>query len=435
MAERTLSVNACSELPQTVDGKVDDFKNFLHERVKSPPRLDTYEAPFAAAILKVMEDTKNYKQKSHNLVDTVKDVFTYRDHFSSVELFQLSLRAVQAQALDIGLNDYPEKYLANKRKTTEAKFGEVIIKWSDLLGNILEGNLTLQNNRNSQEEMHSALLLFNITSNLYERYASVPLFMHMVKGELDEKEILGDLACSQQQGGKMLLSKDKFDEVDVMKRTIDKSKFLGLEIDPALSERVNSILAERGMLKGVNGVDIMPIDEISRIWARTCRFRPPEWLDKKRVNKYDSLDRIDERTIPGLKFVESDLSQEKVEAYPDILHENSCGINTVFTVLYQQRPKEQVNFVKNAIKFSKRYVLIQDAIKVDPNNNQNLHIGKDFTGKAWQYRTLVYDKKNPDLGFQEILLWDSARCKRMQLGTGKLAVKGALRTPEELLIR
>lgn len=246
----------------------------------------------------------------------------------------------------------------------------------------------------------------DIQSNISERYKALKILGPLYEDRFDNEPTILDIGCSQNQGLKKLHLPGRFMPVAG-----------GLPLSQ--KEWMNSLIDGAWEPGESVGVDAWPIDREVSWWAKSCTFRPVELLIKGRVDEYDAIDAIPNEP-PASFFGDVDFAQVPPD-YPADTEPvgHDFDIAVLSTVLYQLSPDKRQSMLQNAYDHTQSeglVVVIDFAYPMDNNPHELVYLDDDMYKKDFQYRTLVFDKTRPEMGFQEFLIWNNGRCNRAKLG-------------------
>ena len=380
------------------------------------------EDPAVTAFLQATVSTLQDRDRP-NLRETVYHTFfgpTPRKVERPSYIWNLLLRASQRQALSPSFDKwkFPEEFDDPKA-------------WEDLYDWIYtpEDHSGLDPEQDRLSRQHQKYLDINrasifgfdlyrdVQSNVPQRYVSVPLLANLHR-ELDGRfggplRII-DAGCSQNYGMKKLASAaSPFSPVNVMNWEEIGGASLYVR-NPVLSRFLNDDLMRPLEVEEALGVDVVdPRDEPVKQWVKACSRYPKEFRNRHLDREYDFLD----HEMPdAVDFVRADFtSPELVEQAG--LKQQQYDIGMVATTLYMLSEEKQAAVFDNLRRLVKPDGLI---IRQDFGHMQGRRKYRIYSNmspnKPNQYRTVVTDMVEGGEISHEYFIWQSGRCRDLQLG-------------------
>lgn len=259
-----------------------------------------------------------------------------------------------------------------------------------------------------------------LQSNKSDRYKSLKAFGVLARqfGRLGLFNIM-DVGCSQNAGLHHLASGMSFDMPAVVRpdalstpsvrHTTAFHRVLGSDI--ALGESV--------------GIDIYSPDD-SRKWAWSCSHYPSELLDEVKVGMFREL--ID-ATYPQVSFFKGNFADFNHGAFTHKHPRFKPSIVNFSTILYQAGELERAEMLANAAKYAQEFIVVQDFLGIDPDDNRKLVFRDDWQDDPFPYRMVVRDMQEEDGRWHEVFKWRDGRCREVALGMGRLALRQGTMRP------
>jgi hypothetical protein len=195
-------------------------------------------------------------------------------------------------------------------------------------------------------------------------------------------------------------------------------------LNPQLTAVTNFALSKCIEYSEVVGVDNTNIDDpLTKQWVQDCSLKPYELLDPLNLAEYRKLDQIDPKH-ERIKYIRADFSSnEDFKRFRAESPIEKYDIITFSTIFYQLNKYERMSMLVNAahVLSDSGIIIIQDAPDGDFNTKYN-------------YVTAVIDAYDLEAGPQDILRWETGRCKRASLELGKLIFTGGKQTLKEALL-
>lgn len=382
----------------------------------------------------------------HEFGQFLETAFDFRDSYKrpieAHHAIQLTLRVLQRQMLKHYPNIYPTHFFKPK-------------VWSEKINELIS-------DPDIAADIENALSIREVQSNVVERYKSFKLIGHMYRDRVGEQPELLDVGCSLNLGLKKLAVEEGYPFGDIQVGELENQKLVS---DKKLTQAANALLASRLAIGASMGVDIkFSQGKDAMEWIRACSFYPSELLKPALVMEFNDLQNEGEGRIgyyggdftqanemndlhihysqlkwetehPGYKNSHTSLMElvERMHGpHPD---EEIFDMVIFSTSMYLMKWHERIRAFKRAKKLAKPagLIVVQDFAEKRPSGNTRLRFHNDFQYGRMPYRTYIIDPKSSEIDPQHIFSWETGRCQKMQLGLGKIAVKGRLRTPAELL--
>ncbi len=208
-------------------------------------------------------------------------------------------------------------------------------------------------------------------------------------------------------------------------------------------------LTNRPIIGDSLGVDLSVCEHPSIInWVMHCSITPKELV--KDPHREETLLGHIESPSALVHFTMGDIFELGPKTmYPErfvgalALHEMTdrarfrFDIATALTVGYLFDDEKRRALVDRMLELTtdNGLLFIQDFCRVDPHGEPKYNISyvDDIYSQPWQYRLLVYDKQNPDDGWQEMMVYRTGRCQQARLGNGQLVYRDRLMSLSERL--
>jgi hypothetical protein len=198
---------------------------------------------------------------------------------------------------------------------------------------------------------------------------------------------------------------------------------------PELSRIMNQLVADPRLQVGPTvGVDLFPGRDIGEVdWARSCSFRPGEFINARRRNLVEKLIRAD---FPLLTHLQDDFGDTNHVDYlyyrhPELqIKRPTLGLFSFS--LYQATAAERKQALQNVetILDTEGVALVLDFVEMTPAGDMTFA----DKWKDWDCNLYAKDMANKEAGWQHIFNIREGRAREVVLGSavGELAV-GALR--------
>jgi hypothetical protein len=246
-----------------------------------------------------------------------------------------------------------------------------------------------------------------------ERFGEPPTHLDVGSSELhgDIKLVFGNDPCSECP---------PFNPTEI----VNTDKGGRRRLNPRLSLLANNAISQMVEYDEIVGVDITNIDDpVTKHWAEVCSLKPYERLNPENLEEYRKLDHIDPNH-ERIKYIRADFSSnEDFKKFREQSPVEKYDIITFSTIFYQLSKYERLAMLVNAahILSDDGLIIIQDASDGDFN-------------KKYNYVTAVIDAYDLDAGPQDVLRWETGRCKRASIELGKLIFAEGKQTLKEALI-
>jgi hypothetical protein len=300
-----------------------------------------------------------------------------------------------------------------------------------------------------------------VQSNVAERYKAFKLIAHMYRDRLGSDPSILDVGCSLNLGlKKMALSgHHTFDSIEVVTQNRGEAAR-----DYDLERAANKLTASRLAIGASMGVDLFSPDFNNMEWVRSCSFYPGELLKPARIMAFDDLSHKD---VAGIGFHKGDFTDEEEMAKlptnfaktqwqnkrsrEEITQESLLEMSkfmgekhreeklfdmAIFcTSMYLMDQEQRLKSIERARRLVKRsgIIVIQDFAELDPQEPTGLQFHENFSYDAYPYRTYVVSPRGPEIRPQHIFSWENGRAQKLRLESGRLSVKGEVKTPTQLI--
>jgi hypothetical protein len=251
-----------------------------------------------------------------------------------------------------------------------------------------------------KEDLLSDVANMNVQSNISERYKSLHAVMQLYGPRYGADISVLDVGCSQNHGLKRLGLGVGFTEVD-----------------EAGDVGVNAALSKPSVITRGLGVDVVPITDRSKQWARACSFYPSELLDEAKVHLYDKLNAAELPTV-GFECVDL-LTQDLPEKFTIIF---------ASTFMYQLSATDRIHMQQKfrSLLAPNGIIVYQDFVEINRTSPTGLHFYDDWHGMPYQYRTVIEDSALWQHELKELYQWENGRCMRVQAGADLLRIRASL---------
>jgi hypothetical protein len=387
-----------------IEAKLADFEAFLIEKSVHSRRGDRYMGPFSAALAEELEVTPALQVGYATAMQAKYNNYPHLRQVTVRSLIKAAAQDVFYAEESVSLPQFPADYLLPSQQVPQDT-ERVTANWRHLIQRVVT-------DKDRFGTFLDDLKNRNVQSNKFQRYVAVEGALHILKSydRLPDKPAILDIGCSQNHGNTVLASNIPF--YGVRPATGE---------DAAISDFINDNLHVRLAKGRCDGVDIAPLDDDSSEWALFNSLYLDELQKPGLVEDYQMVD----NTHPdNVHFVQADFSAEHIETNPPAgLLTNSYDVATIVTMLYQLNETEQERVVLNALSYLKDdgLLIVQDFYEEQISADQTqieYKIIKDWENRTGVYRTLLFDKANPGRGFQELFVWQNARCEQVSMGSG-----------------
>lgn len=329
-------------------------------------------------------------------------------HVDHRYMFNLVARATAADLLQRDIEPYelstPEEFVHN---------------WTDILDD---------DERTNEFTRH--LMTEEIQSNIEQRSCSTKLLASAFENRWGPKPNVLNIGSSRKHGDIALLFGHE--------NGIDGLGFLPIELgtqtrggklitNHKLTELANEKLKQETEFGEMVAVDIVNIDDPKkRFWAYVCSLYFDERRNAEKVERYQLMDSID-TDHERIAFFRGDFTaNQDMHRFRETFHDTKFDIIRFETVMYMYKntPYKQLSMLINAVQLlsPNGVIIVQDA--ADGNFQ-----------KKFNYVTSVLDANNIEAGLQDVLRWETARCRSAKLEPGLLSINGIERTLRQALER
>jgi hypothetical protein len=300
-----------------------------------------------------------------------------------------------------------------------------------------------------------------VQSNVAERYKAFKLIAHMYRDRLGSDPSILDVGCSLNLGlKKMALSgHHTFDSIEVLAQSRGE-----VAKDYDLERAANKLIASRLAIGASMGVDVFSPDFNNIEWVRSCSFYPGELLKPARIMTFDDLshkevagigfhrgDFTNDQEMAGLptnfaktqwqnKRSRDEVTQESLFEMAKFMgerhREKGLFDMAVFcTSMYLMDQEQRLKSIERARGLVRRsgIIVIQDFAELDPREPTGLQFHENFSYDTYPYRTYVISPRGPEIRPQHIFSWENGRAHKLRLESGRLSVKGEVKTPAQLI--
>jgi hypothetical protein len=321
------------------------------------------------------------------------------------------------QATLIEQPDYPYAY-ADK------------VMWQGAITRLLE-------DEEKQKNFCLDLVYWDVGTNKSERGVAYRLMQHLYKDRFGDRPRYMDVGSSR---GHIIAALDIADYVFRLPEVYTGSpEDNEIEVDPTLTSEIARLINWYLPIGRSVCIDAWPRnDEEVRLFKRACSFDPPELLNPANLQDYERLDQHQSSNItyieelfdhPGL-FDPQDGSTvvtggAEVSGPPMYEFGQEFSFVTICSLMYQLAEERRRRVFDNALRYSppNGIVMVQDFTDWQPPVDEQHPVEQLSFPSRWRdpsrpfsYRTMIFDKTQPDLGFQELFRWNNGRCQQLILG-------------------
>lgn len=309
----------------------------------------------------------------------------YERPISPTYMFNLWLKQVQANCID------DDAYPYESSEMYGAKMCE-LLQEPVLRRQFLEGVTTHE-----------------LQSNISERYKAVRIIIEALKPRLGCQPSMLDIGTSVGNGLKQLAFMP-FGRINlVAPEHADplEAELIEMQINTILSP-YESNFSPIGY--GV-GVDLIEPTELTQHRARSDSFNPAELKDKNKLALYDVLEIAEP---PNVHFEYKNLLEgDQLETVP----EGGFDLLTMITMAYQIGSSDFKDFIgRRCLELisDKGVLLVTDFAEPSPEDPTELLFYKNWYAVPFRYRTMLFDPRTPELGFQVLFEWRDGRATEMR---------------------
>ncbi len=390
-----------NEQIERMSGVVDSFAT-MERRYRIEDPKNSRIADFAEAARTALDNPEFY-----TLLDSTMQ---QRPDLDGPHAANLILRSVQADLIEHD-DRYPQVYNS-------------VESWLQAFDKILTNN-------ERRTALEHKLETYIVQSNVAKRYVSTALIATLLQDRLGKHPAHLDIGPSRMHGDKKLVAQDligrtlPFGDVEIVSDY--DSETSSSIVDSRLTSMTKTVLGQSVEFGAMAGIDITNVTDPEVIkWVKNCSFYPDELLDASRVTEYDLLDSLDPNN-ERVTFFQGDFSSSyDLRRFKENSPVGQYDMITFSAVLYQyhKHPAKQYAMLVNAMNLLSPdgILVVQDA----PDGN---------FAKKYNCVTAVRDGLDLESGYQELLIWEDARCNRAALGAGKLILGDEKLTITELIER
>ncbi len=390
-----------NEQIERMSGVVNSFAT-MERRYRIEDPKNSRIADFAEAARTALDNPEFY-----TLLDSTMQ---QRPSLDGPHAANLLLRSIQADLIEHD-DQYPSAY-------------DSVNSWLQAFDIILS-------NTDRRSALEHKLETYIVQSNVAKRYVSTSLIATLLQDRLGEHPAHLDIGPSRMHGDKKLVAHDligrtlPFGDVEIVS-DYDTETSLSV-VDSRLTKMTKAVLGQGVEFGAMAGIDITDVTDPAVVkWVKNCSFYPDELLDTSRVAEYDLLDSLDPNNERVTFFQGDFASSYDLRKFKDISPVSQYDMITFSAVLYQyhNNPAKQYAMLVNAMNLlsPQGILVVQDA----PDGN---------FAKKYNCVTAVRDGLDLEAGYQELLIWEDARCNRAALGAGKVILGDEKLTITELIER
>lgn len=287
------------------------------------------------------------------------------------------------------------------------------------------------------DEAFNNMLIEPLHTTMPSRYTLADLLLQLDPGRLPrDGAFVLDKACSVRLGLNAIALKQchellggtfPFPHVDV--RDPDGRQ------NEHLAHRFNSIIRNTpSRLRYGIGIDLLPEDQESLDKAKANLT-----LEERSSAKFmETFHALGEATPANIQYRKADLiNKQEMERFKQSVGPESFDLILSLMFMYMLTEAERAMVLETSYELAKATgrILMIDSFDITGKGLTDISIN----GKRWRdeetmpWTAAVYDKKYPELGWQEIARSDTSRFLKIKLGTGKIAVGNSLVTLGEAI--
>lgn len=164
-------------------------------------------------------------------------------------------------------------------------------------------------------------------------------------------------------------------------------------------------------------------DPKARLWVEISTIRPDEEVEQPElVQEYRTIDNYESDDI---SLINADFTDD-TESFIQIYGAAEQDLVNVSAMLYQhQAEPEMVNRILRNCKLITNawgVIGVLDFARPHPLNPQKLEFFKER--RAYSFRGMIYDTLQPELGFRELVRFQTGRCRKARVGRDWSSVVG-----------
>lgn len=276
-----------------------------------------------------------------------------------------------------------------------------------------------------------------VQSNVDPRYSIIPIIANMYHERFGGRVEVYDLGCSRNHGLNRLsrIEEFPFDTVDVLGKLPyefpmywerGKDENMADYKHDEMTDRLNLHYVRRKIeLAYAMGIDRESLkDGGNKLWVLACSRYPREYSEPTWLHRFDEL----EKQSDDVKFAQADCTvRDEVQ---DVTDSRKAQMVVLSTVMYQMtsEQRQQALEIAQDLLVDDGIIVLHDAVDAGKHRPNVLHFAEENFSprRPFGYKTLIFDKANPKLGFQEFFRWRDGRCKVMIPNLGNKVVRAAL---------
>lgn len=279
----------------------------------------------------------------------------------------------------------------------------------------------------SQQKVAEAELIMcsamSIQSNVADRYKSLKLLLNGTEGRFSDSPLVLDIGSSQKLGPNVMVKKDAtFFSLTVVAEVVDRPDVRIANIQA----KIGAMLIQEVDIGEIRAVDVFtPDDPFIKNWIKACSLYPSELMIRKLVEYYDELSDF---TSERIKFVLNDFAEpwehKPNRSTAELPKPGTVDCSALITILYQAPMEDRKKILARAYDSLSEdgLLLVQDFVVVHEEKPYELDFSPwhkrssgDIPADEFPYKAFVWDKKNPEAGFQPFLSWSNGRCHTVRL--------------------
>jgi hypothetical protein len=167
-------------------------------------------------------------------------------------------------------------------------------------------------------------------------------------------------------------------------------------------------------------------DPRMRLWVEISTIRPDEGIEQpEMVREYREIDNYESDDIT---LVNADFTEE-TESLESRLGAAEHDLVNVSAMLYQHQAEPEMvsRILRNCRLISNSWGIIGILDFARPNRSNPQKLEFFHERRAYSFRGMVYDILQPELGFREVVRFQTGRCKKARVGRDWASVVGHTR--------
>lgn len=397
------------------DNEIREFLIALGEDSQNPPNQDEVIAALARAML---DDFHIFEQ-------AVREGFLWRKEFDTYLIpamyKNLIYRAIWKQAAKRDPEGWPHKYTNPEQ-------------WHRLFPLFLNKEADDEDDEFSDfREFEYDISIRNVGSNPAERVKLLHILMSVYPELLGSKPKILEVGGSAGHLLKALAIGMQLYPTEVM----DRDSAGNMVLDENSTALVNQRLTRPAEIGPSVTLDVWPWenDTKTREWEEINTLTPKELMadavpmrltagtELVSVTPKERYKILDAIKTPLVKFAWGDITSE-LDRLKYFGNSGAGEFDAVYlpTVLQQQIEAKRQDILESAEASGNR-LIVQDFVSPHPDDPSELLFPRDIYESDWNYKLLVRDHNGI---WQEMLVAQTDRCHKIQLGLGKLSIDGKL---------